>query len=134
MHDAKGFAMASLIAQAQAGGPIEVRASHPVRRSFVDVEDLATLAVALCESGPQDVVFDTAGDVTVEVGELAAHVARVLDGPALDVVRSLDPAAAPDDYVGDGARMHELAAGAGVPLRTLDEQILRTVEWMAGDR
>jgi nucleoside-diphosphate-sugar epimerase len=134
MHDAKGFAMASLIAQVQAGGPVEVRARHRVRRSFADVEDLAALAVALTEDGPEDAVFDSAGDIVVEVGDLAERVARVLGRPDVEILRTLDPDAPADDYVGDGTRMRELAGQAGVPLRSLDEQIRRTAEWMADGR
>jgi nucleoside-diphosphate-sugar epimerase len=126
-----GFALGSLIGQVQAGGPVEVRARHAVRRSYVDVEDLAMLAVALADAGPDEAVFDTAGDVVVEVGELASRVAAVLGRDDVEIVRTLDPDAPGDEYVGDGTRMHALAAELGVRLRSLDEQIARTAAWMA---
>ena len=130
----KGFALASMIEQVHAGGPIAVRAQHPVRRSYVDVEDLAALAVALADDGPADVVFDTAGEVVVEVGELAERVARVLGQPGMPVERTWDPAAPADEYVGDGELMRELASDQHVALRDLDDQIARTAEWLGTRR
>jgi nucleoside-diphosphate-sugar epimerase len=130
MPDPKGFALASMIDQVRAGGPLKVRASHPVRRSFVDVEDLAALAVALAGDGPDDVLFETAGDEVVEVGELAERVARVLGNADMSFEREWDPGAPPDDYVGDGALMRELARERGLELRGLDDQIARTAAWM----
>jgi nucleoside-diphosphate-sugar epimerase len=130
----KGFALVSIIEQVQAGGPVQIHARHPVRRSYVDVEDLAALAVALADDGPEDVVFDTAGDVIVEVGELAERVARLLGHADMPVEREWDPAAPADDYLGDGALMHALASERGVALRGLDQQIVSTAGWMAGHR
>jgi nucleoside-diphosphate-sugar epimerase len=130
MPSPKGFALASMIEQVRAGGAIEVRARHPVRRSYVDVEDLASLAVALTDHGPDQLLFDTAGEVAVEVGELAARVAGVLGRPGAPIVRTWDPAAPADDYVGDGAVMRAQAQDLGVPLRDLDDQIARTAHWL----
>jgi UDP-glucuronate decarboxylase len=126
----KAFALASLIEQVIAGGPVVVQAPHPVRRSYVDVEDLAALAVALAEGGPAEVMFDTAGHEVVELGDLAARVTRVMGHADMPVDRSWDPAAPADDYVGDGELMHALAAEHGVALRGLDEQIARTADWL----
>jgi nucleoside-diphosphate-sugar epimerase len=134
MAEPKGFALASMIEQVQAGGPVRVLARHPVRRSYVDVEDVAALAVALADDGPEDVLFDTAGEVVVEVGELAERVARLLGQPGMPIERSWDPAAPADDYVGDGTLMHRLAGDRGVPLRGLDDQIARTAEWLGTRR
>jgi nucleoside-diphosphate-sugar epimerase len=126
MPPAKQFALASLIEQVRSGGPVVVRAPHPVRRSYVDVEDVAALAVALAAGGPDHVLFDTVGDEVVEVGELADRVARVLGHPGMAVERAWDPSAPADDYVGDGELMHRLAREHGVALRGLDDQILRS--------
>jgi len=117
------FVLSDLIGQARAGGPLVLRAQRPVVRSYVDVEDLAVVAVgwALDEGAGDDVVAETAGAEVVEVGELAARVA-----PGMPIERTWDPDAEPDRYVGDGAALAALAARVGVPLRGLDEQIART--------
>lgn len=130
MASLKGFALGSMIEQVRAGGAVEVRARHPVRRSYIDVEDLAALAIALADDGPEETRFDTAGEVVVEVGELAARVATVLGRPDAEVVRDWDPAAPADDYVGDGAAMRALSAELGITLRGLDDQIARTATWL----
>jgi UDP-glucuronate decarboxylase len=130
MPQPKGFALASLIEQVHAGGPLQVRARHPVRRSYVDVDDLAALALALADDGPNDALFDTAGDEVVEVGELAERVARRLGRPDLPIERDWDPDAPADDYVGDGAMMQALARERGLTLHSLDDQIVRTADWL----
>lgn len=121
----RGFAIANLIDQVRSGGPVVLRAPHPVVRSYVDVEDLVALLLALAAGG-RDARFDTAGEVAVELGELAGRVAAALGRDDVVVQRAWDPDAAPDHYVGDGTAMRALAAEHGVALRDLDEQIRRT--------
>jgi nucleoside-diphosphate-sugar epimerase len=132
MTKVEGFALGSLIRQVLDGGPVEVRARHRVVRSYVDVADLAALAVAAttAPSVAGDLRFDTAGEVAVEVGELAERVARVLGRPDLEIRRDPDPGAPADEYVGDGTAMRELSAQLSLGSRDLDEQIRRTAEWI----
>jgi nucleoside-diphosphate-sugar epimerase len=122
------FALSDLVLQAAAGGPLVLRATGPVLRSYVDVADLAAVAIAAAlEPGVgDDLILDTAGDEVVEVGDLAARVAAGLGRPDLPVQRTWDPHAPADEYVGDGTAFRALAAGLGVALRGLDEQIART--------
>lgn len=122
----RGFAIANLIDQVEAGGTVTIRAPHPVVRSYVDVEDLVALLLARADARA-DAQFDTAGEVAVEVGELAARVARVLGRDAeLRIEREWDPDAPADRYVGDGARWGSLCAEHGIVPRDLDAQIART--------
>jgi nucleoside-diphosphate-sugar epimerase len=125
----RGFAIADLTEQVRSGGSVRLRAEHPVVRSYVDVEDLVALLLSLAERG-ESATFDTEGEVAVEMGELVARIAGVLDRPDVAVLREWDPAAAADRYVGDGTEMRRLAHAAGLRLRTLDEQILRTADWL----
>jgi ubiquinone biosynthesis protein UbiJ len=83
------------------------------------------LVLALADGG-QSATFDTAGEVEVEMGELAIRIAAVLDVGPNEVERDWDPAADPSRYVGDPTEMRRLAAGAGVAFRDLDDQIRRT--------
>lgn len=122
----RGFAIANLIEQVQAGGAVTIRAGHPVVRSYVDVEDLAALLLALAEAR-QDARFDTAGEVAVEMGELAARVAQALGREdELSIERDWDPAAPADRYVGDDTEWLRLTAEHGIAPRDLGAQIART--------
>lgn len=126
----RGFAVANLIDQVEAGGTVTVRAPHPVVRSYVDVEDVVALLLALADARA-DARFDTAGEVAVEMGELAARVARVLGREGeLPIERDWDPAAPADRYVGDGAEWRRLCAANGIAPRDLDVQIARTAAYL----
>lgn len=126
------FALSDIIGQVHAGGPVRIRASHPVVRSYVDVEDLVSvmIAAALDCSGAPDVQVDTAGEVEVEVGDLADAIRRVLGRSDVAVERQFDPAAEPDRYAGVAGQFASLAGGFGIPLRGLDAQIARTAQGM----
>lgn len=119
------FALTDLITQAQSGAAsLRVRAPRPVVRSYVDAEDLAALMIAAAGTGA---VVETAGDEEIEVGELARRIA-----PDLPVARPpLDPALAPDRYVGDAVGFAAACARHGVTLRGLDEQIARTRAYLS---
>jgi len=128
MRKSRAFALGDLLHQAAAGEQLTIRASRPVVRSFVDVQDIASVAIATAldsETG-SDIVVETAGDEVIEVGDLAERILAVLGRPRQDIVRAWDPTALPDSYLGDGRAFHALAARAGVVLRPLDEQIART--------
>lgn len=122
-----GFAISDIIRQVRTAAGVDLRARHPVHRSYVDVEDLALVAIrAALDDEVDDVIFDTIGTEVVEVGELAARVGSVLGVPQVPIRREWDPAAAPDDYFGDGTAFNELLTRLGISLRPLEEQILRT--------
>lgn len=128
------YALGELVQQAQAGGPLMVRARGPVVRSYCAATDVVAVMLAcLLGDGDElrDVVFDTCGTV-VEVGDLAERVRTVVGGPATTVTRRLDGHAPPDRYVGDGGAMTALAARFGLVLQTLDEQILDTASYLRG--
>jgi len=123
------FALGSMIEMATGGGPIEVHAQGPVFRSYCGVDEVVALALWLALSG-REAVFDTCG-TAVEIGDLARLVAQV-HGLDVDVVRRIwDPAVVPDRYVGDGRLMEELAAEAGLSLRSLPNLIRQTSEWLS---
>jgi nucleoside-diphosphate-sugar epimerase len=121
----RGFALSDLVLQARDQDAIEIRARHPVLRSYVDVDDLAALLLALLDAG-QDTVFDTAGDEEIEVEQLARRVAAGAGRPELPIHRDFDPGAPADRYVGDGTAWSRLCARHGIAPRGLDEQIART--------
>jgi nucleoside-diphosphate-sugar epimerase len=126
-----GFAIRDLIEQVASGGTVRIHAGHRVLRSYVDVEDLAELAVALtvADGIDDDLRLDTAGEV-VEVGDLARRICAVLGRPDARIERGLPLEEPADDYTGNGARLHELAAALAITLRGLDAQIRRTGDYL----
>jgi UDP-glucuronate decarboxylase len=126
------YVLGSVINDILAGGPIRLSAVRPVYRSYVHVEDLVDLCFAMMLSGSPvpEAPFDTAGEVEVEVGELAAIAARVLGHPDMVIERSMVEDADPDRYVGDGATMHRMAVECGIELKGLDRQITDTARYL----
>lgn len=126
------YALGNMILQAARGGAIEVKASRPVRRSYMAIDDMLRIAIhAVGElQRGETITFDTAGEI-VEVGELASRVLRVLGCDPSAVSRpTYDPMAPADDYLGDPVLVNELAERASVTLASLDEQIAVTAAWL----
>ena len=121
------YALGDLVAQAQAGGPMRVKAAHPVIRSYSLAADILAVAMATALGGdPADpVLFETGGE-EVEVGELARRVALQVAGEELPVQRPEMDGSPADRYVGDPALMESLAGRYGIELAGLDAQIRET--------
>ena len=128
----EAFAISDIIRQVDGGGPVRIRATHPVVRSYVDVEDIVSvmIAAALDPSMEADLVVDTAVEVDIEVGDLADVIRQVLGRPEVGVERPPASGAAADEYVGDRAPFAALAGHLNVRLRPLNEQIARTAQGM----
>jgi UDP-glucuronate decarboxylase len=126
------YALASFIADAQAGQPIEVRAAAPVWRSYVAIDELMSAVLAWL-TGPAEGVarFETAGAETLEAGEIARRVAAIV-APGIEVRRPrFDPDAPANRYVGEGAAYDALLRAAHVEPTPFDEQIRTTERYMA---
>ena len=121
------YALGDLIAQARAGGPMRVRATRPVVRSYALAADILAVALvaALSADPASPELFETGGE-EIEVGDLAVRVSSVVLGEALPVELPDLDGSSPDRYVGDPSRMEELASQQGIELVGLDEQIART--------
>lgn len=126
------YALASFIEQARRGSRIEIRAGHPVIRSYTSAENLLGVAFGglLAASGENHLRFDTAGEQEVEVQELADAVCAIVS-PAATVQRlHLSPDGAADRYVGDGHFYRALAARLGVVEHDLPRQIKDTARYL----
>lgn len=124
-HLRGGYALGELIARAHQSRALELSAHGDVVRSYAGVEEVVLVALGELLDR-RDARFDTAGEVDVELGELAHTVLRILGRQDLPIVRDRHPAAAPDVYVGDGECFRGLAARHGVVLRGLDALVAAT--------
>ena len=132
MNKLQSYALGSILSDIAAKRPVTLRARHPVLRSYCDVCDVAALALALLLAPTKPVIlFDTAGAEVIEVGALATRALAVLGAKKLGVERQFDPALPADRYVGDGAAQAFLAKQYGLEPYSLDQQIMRTAEYIS---
>ncbi len=129
MTKAQSYALGDLIEQARAGGPIELRARHRVTRSYTLVEDTLELAVltSLTTDADRPELFETGGE-QVDLAQLARRVSLVIRGEEPELLIAESDGSADDFYVGDPARLAQLAAANGLELTDLDQQIRRTAD------
>ncbi len=126
------YVLGSIIRDIFRGGPIQLRANGPVVRSYVHVGDLVDLGFAMMIGDTPTLLeaFDTAGERTIEVGELAKLTASVLGAPGMEIVRPpLDDTPA-DRYVGDSGAINALAESYGIRMKALPRQIEDTATYL----
>lgn len=122
------FALGDLILQALAGQTLQVKAPHPVWRSYGSVEQLMQLGWLLLQRSGEAACpgfrrLDACGPA-LELAELAAEVAEEL-GVSLQPRRITS--AAMDHYGGDGAAFLALLQRHGLQPLSLREQIRITI-------
>ena len=124
------YALASFIRQARSGR-IQVRARHPVVRSYTSASNLLGVAMGqlLAQDAPPFLQVETAGDQEIEVGELARMV-RDIVSPDAAIERAGFASEPVDHYVGNGTVYRRLMAGHGVAEHTLRRQIADTAEYV----
>lgn len=125
------YALASFIRQARAGH-IEIRAPHPVIRSYTSASNLLTLALQqlLAAEATPFLCLETAGDQTTEMAELADAVRRVVN-PAATMSRANIANTPIDRYVGDGTQYRQLLQDFNIPEHSLAQQITDTADYLA---
>ncbi len=127
------YALSSILLDILGGGPVRLRATQPVLRSYIHVSDLVGLALAhlLCGDGSALPPFDTAGEREIEVGELAELAREILGVSGVVIERPALTTGSPNRYVGNGATMATLARSRGLSLRALPAQIADTARFLA---
>jgi nucleoside-diphosphate-sugar epimerase len=133
MNKATLYALGSIITDLAVGGPIQLRADHPVIRSYVHVADLVEVAFAIMLGtvGSSGAPFDTGGEQEIEIGELATLTASLVGLPDARIERPpRSDGAIADRYVGDGTEMRRLAVEGGRELANLEDQILDTAAFL----
>jgi len=134
INNLSGYALASIITDAARGGPITLRAAHPVWRSYTHVEDVLNIAMSTLLGGLDLGIFDTAGEAALELGDLADRVSELIAGKKLPIHRPEWQNAPPDRYLGNLAAYQHAAAEAGVALQSLERQIRDTAGYLAAMR
>jgi hypothetical protein len=109
---------------------VTLRAAQPVWRSYAHVADVLNIAAAIMLRGLNVPVFDTAGEETIEIGDLASRTGRLLTGKDVEIMRPDWRNGPADRYVGDIAAYRHAAGLAGVGLRALDDGILDTARFL----
>jgi len=126
------YALGSIINDVLHGTAITLNASHPVIRSYLHIEDLIALALSslLDARAANEPPFDTAGEIEVEIEELAARAARLFDKPGIAIVRPPVLSEPVDRYVGEPGALRELARLHDISPAPLDRQILDTANYL----
>lgn len=133
MNKFDAYALSAIIVDVLRGGPIRLRASKPVVRSYFFIGDLFELCMrCLTDESMQGsaVRFDTRGNETVEVGELAERVRSLLDQPSMPIERPLINTDSEDRYVGEATGLNALLARFSIAPLPLDAQIMRTADYL----
>ncbi|MDT4291137.1 NAD(P)-dependent oxidoreductase [Methylomonas sp. MO1] len=126
------YALSSIIANVVAGESVLIRANKLVFRSYIYILDFLLLCIRLMfsESFEKIVRFDTLGDETVEVGELAERICKLLNATDLKIERPDIIEDQTDSYLGNEQPIKDIIKGFEFPVTGLDRQILETAEYI----
>ena len=130
MNNLSGYALGCIITDVLRGGPVQLRAAHPVLRGYAHIGDVLDIALSLLLGRKELPVFDSAGEPALEIGELAQLTSRLMTGTELPVSRPEWQGGAPDRYLGDMQSYAQAARLAGVTLRPLEAQICDTAGYI----
>ncbi len=114
----QAYALGSMIRDAE-WGAIRITAPHPVFRRYVLAEEL--LAVGIAEGGVGPATIDSGGEL-VEIAELAARIAAVVNPDAVIIREDVDPRGA-DRYHSDGQDWEKCCLSWSFASAAIDRQI-----------
>ncbi|MBY9063490.1 NAD-dependent epimerase/dehydratase family protein [Sphingomonas yunnanensis] len=131
MNKTGAYALSDMLLQARRERRIRVAATIPVYRSYLHVEDLATLIIgALAQGIGSDRPLDLCGAEVLEMGDIAACVAihcglspDAIERSAVDTRRS-------SIYLGSFPQTKGLALRLGVSLADFPRQLSDTAVWL----
>ncbi len=123
------YALACIVSDVLNGGPVRLRAAHPVWRGYAHVGDVLNIGLGCLLRRQNPGVFDSAGEA-IELGDLAVRVARALAGREIEILRPDWRDGPPNRYLGHGEIFGRLADTLGIGLHGLDEQILDTADYI----
>ena len=124
------YALACFINDALAGRPIEIKAPHPVYRSYVAISELMSIIFGLLTNGKIGAIaFDTAGDQTYEMTEIAGVVNKCL-GSKAGILRPQMVDVGADRYVGETAIYRQLRRDLNVGPVDFSSQVTGTAVYL----
>jgi UDP-glucuronate decarboxylase len=132
MNHSTDYALGSILSDILGERAIHIRAPHPVVRSYTHVGDLLNIALSMLVREESAGPLDAGGRPEIEIGELARRAARLLGKPNIKISRPQFEAGSPDIYTAHCDCYYALASAVGLNLRTLDEQIVETAEFLRG--
>ena len=124
------YALGSILLDILGERSIHIRAPHPVVRGYTHVGDLLNSALSTLMRQESAGPLDAGGQPEIEIGDLARLAACLLGKPNIDIRRPPLEPGSPDVYLAHCEGYRALAAGAGLALCTLDEQIVETAEFL----
>ncbi len=128
----QSYALSSIIVNVLRGQAVNLKASHKVWRSYVHVRDVLKLSLSLLQDrNTGTLLFDTAGEEVVELGELALRTCLELGRPDIGINRPELVSTTEDRYVGDGTLFQHLLKTHGIQPNSLSTQIRDSAEWIA---
>jgi UDP-glucuronate decarboxylase len=130
MNHSTDYALGSILLDILGERAIHIRAPHPVVRSYTHVGDLLNIALSMLVREESAGPLDAGGQQEIEIGDLARRAARLLGKPNIEIRRPPFETGSPDIYLAHCEGYQALAAGAGLHLRTLDEQIVETADYL----
>jgi nucleoside-diphosphate-sugar epimerase len=120
----ENYALASFILDAISKRPIEIRADHIVRRSYVAIRELMSVVFGLLLDGSSGCTLFDSGGEKMEMQEVAEAVATAL-GP-IPIHRPKIKDGAADDYVGDQLQYDQLLIANAVQAVPFIDQVMET--------
>ncbi len=126
------YALSSFIMSARRENIIKIRAATLVVRSYVYAADLISLcfSLLLTKANAPHAPFDTAGELEIELSQLAQAVALVLGLRDLKIERPPIDQTRVDIYAGDATTYRDLAALHNIKLTSLAQQIQQTSDYL----
>ena len=130
-----GYALATFLLQARREGRVTVKASLPVYRSYLHVEDLVSvlLATLAAPGRTPGVVVDLAGAEALEMADVAREAALAAGLEEAAVERGEVDFTRRSVYLGDPTPFRDLALAAGVRPRAFGEQVRDTLRYLDED-
>jgi len=119
----RAYAISDFIESAKESGKITINSGGEVTRRYCDAGDFMEVLIKSAIRGDNTTV--DSGGAIIELGDLAELVSATM--AKVSISRSTF-ATAPDDYYPRGSEFEDLAATVGVELRSISEQVVRTLK------
>jgi nucleoside-diphosphate-sugar epimerase len=119
----RAYAISDFIESAKESGEIKITSGGEVIRRYCDAGDFMEVLIKSAIRGDTKTV-DSGGQI-IELGDLATLVSAQMRDTSIS--RSSFASAA-DDYYPRGSEFEDLAASVGVELRSISEQVARTLK------